>query len=58
MKRRTFLKSAVWGGAALSAVPGLIGRPAAAPGPPDLAVIQGNSPADIARAAVEALGGM
>ncbi len=58
MKRRTFLKSAVWGGAALSAVPGLIGRPAAAPGPPDLAVIPGNSPADIARAAVEALGGM
>lgn len=58
MKRRTFIKSAVWGGAVLGAAPGLIGRPAAAPAPPDLAVIQGNSPADIARAAVEALGGM
>ena len=58
MKRRAFLKDAVLSGAALGAGPGLLGRIAAAAAPPDLAVVQGDSPADITRAAVETLGGM
>lgn len=60
MNRRTFLKDAVLGSAALGAGSKLFG---AFPGAgqaagPDLAVIQGESPAAITKAAVETLGGM
>ena len=59
MNRRTFLKDAALGGAASRAPgPGFAAGSAAAAAPPDLAVIQGDSPAAITRAAVEALGGM
>ncbi|MCX6566101.1 MAG: DUF362 domain-containing protein [Candidatus Aminicenantes bacterium] len=58
MNRRTFLKDAAFGGAALGAGAGLFGRMASAAAPPDLAIIQGDSPAAITRAAVETLGGM
>ena len=58
MERRRFLKDMALGSALLGTGPGLFGRaPAAAPAP-DLALAQGDSPAAITRAAVEALGGM
>jgi uncharacterized protein (DUF362 family) len=56
VNRRTFLKDAGIGGAAFGA--GLFSRIAAAAAPPDLAIIQGESPATITKAAVETLGGM
>jgi len=54
MNRRTFLRNAAAGSIALGARPRLF---AAAP-PPDLAFVQGESPAALAKAAVETLGGM
>jgi uncharacterized protein (DUF362 family) len=54
MHRRTFLKDAAVGSIALGARPRLFARGAA----PDLAFVQGESPAAIAKAAVETLGGM
>ena len=60
MNRRTFLKDATLGGLLAGAAvrPGLFAFPAAAAAPPDLALIQGESPAAITKAAVDALGGM
>lgn len=57
MDRRTFLKDMTAGGLVLGAAPALFGRPAAAAAP-DLAFVQGESPAAITKAAIEALGGM
>ncbi len=58
MERRSFLKDMALGGALLGTAPRLFGRaPGAAPAP-DLVLAQGDSPAAITRAAVEALGGM
>jgi uncharacterized protein (DUF362 family) len=54
MYRRTFLKGAAAGSIALGASPRLFGGGAA----PDLAYVQGESPAAAAKAAVETLGGM
>ena len=59
MDRRTFLKEAALGGIALGAVgqTHLFGR-ASAPAGPDLAVITGDSPAAITKAAIDTLGGI
>ena len=57
MDRRTFLKDMTAGGLVLGAGPALFGRAAAAASP-DLAFVQGESPAAITKAAIEALGGM
>jgi uncharacterized protein (DUF362 family) len=58
MYRRKFLKTAAIGGIGLSlhALDPLAAT--AAPGPPDLAVVQGPSPEKLVRASVEALGGI
>jgi uncharacterized protein (DUF362 family) len=59
MNRRTFIKDTAWGGLILGAGTGLFGRSsAAAPAAPDLAFVQGESPAAITKAAIEMLGGM
>jgi uncharacterized protein (DUF362 family) len=57
MNRRDFIKDLAIGGAALRWGPGLLARPAPA-GPAELAIVAGESPAAITRAAVAALGGM
>jgi len=54
MNRRSFLKSAAAGSLAL----GARGRLRAAPPPPDLSYVQGESPAALAKAAIETIGGM
>ncbi|MCJ7679312.1 MAG: DUF362 domain-containing protein, partial [Candidatus Aminicenantes bacterium] len=54
MKRRTFIKDITVGSLILQASPRLWARPAI----PDLAYIQGESPAQITKTAVEAIGGM
>ncbi len=58
MNRRTFLKDMTIGGLAAGTVARLgAGSPAAA-APPDLAFVQGESPAAITKAALEVFGGM
>ncbi|MBN2199421.1 MAG: DUF362 domain-containing protein [Candidatus Aminicenantes bacterium] len=58
MKRRDFMRDLALGGLALSAArPAAFSLPAA-DAPPDLAWIEGESPAALTRAAVDALGGM
>ena len=59
MKRRDFIKDAAAAGLALRFGPRAFSRPAAAAAPvPALAVIEGDSPAALAREAIAALGGM
>jgi uncharacterized protein (DUF362 family) len=59
MDRRKFLKTAAIGSIGLT-LPSLdpLAVPAAPPAPPDLAVVQGASPEQIVRAAIDALGGI
>lgn len=54
MERRDFLKNLMLGGLALRFSPGLLSQPAG----PELAVVEGESPAAITREAIKALGGM
>lgn len=54
MERRDFLKNLMIGGLALRLSPGLLSQPAG----PELAVVEGESPATITREAIKALGGM
>src|SRR4030042_2843384 len=58
MKRREFMRNIALGGLALGAVRKPARPVQAAAKPPDLAWVEGESPAAIARAALEALGGM
>jgi uncharacterized protein (DUF362 family) len=59
MDRRDFLKNMALGSLALKLAPGLAGRTAeGGGGAPDLAYIQGDSPAALAREAIAVLGGM
>ncbi|MCX8159550.1 MAG: DUF362 domain-containing protein [Candidatus Saccharicenans sp.] len=54
MERRDFLKNLLVGSLTLKLAPGLL----AAPAGPDLAVVEGESPAAITREAIKVLGGM
>lgn len=54
MERRDFLKNLIVGGLALRLSPGVLAQPAG----PELAVVEGESPATITREAIKALGGM
>lgn len=54
MERRDFLKNLIVGGLALRLSPGVLAQPAG----PELAVVEGESPATITREAVKVLGGM
>jgi len=54
MERRDFLKNIIVGGLALKLSPGLLAQPAW----PELAVVEGESPAAITREALKVLGGM
>jgi len=59
MDRRDFLKNMTLGSLALKLAPGLVGRtPEQGGGAPDLAYIQGDSPAALTREAIAVLGGM
>jgi uncharacterized protein (DUF362 family) len=58
MNRRDFLKNMALGGALVSAAPKLFSQSAKTAGGPDLAFIQGESPAALTKEAVRALGGM
>jgi len=66
MKRREFMRTIAWSGAALPLAPSWLGsgqastpaKAAAAPGLPDLGVGLGDSPKAITKAALDALGGM
>ncbi|OGD12352.1 MAG: cytoplasmic protein [Candidatus Aminicenantes bacterium RBG_13_62_12] len=58
MKRREFMRNIALGGLALGAVRKPARPVQAAAKPPDLAWVEGESPAAITRAALEALGGM
>ncbi|MHB8055637.1 MAG: DUF362 domain-containing protein [Candidatus Aminicenantales bacterium] len=60
MNRRAFLKNSALGSLAVGAGArsGLWARASAAAAPPDLAIIQGESPSAITKAAIETLGGM
>jgi uncharacterized protein (DUF362 family) len=57
MDRREFLKDIAFGSLLLKAAPGLLAQGAKG-GPPDMAFVQGDSPAAIAQEAVKILGGM
>lgn len=54
MERRDFLKNLIVGGLALQLAPEVLAQPAS----PELAVVEGESPATITREAIKALGGM
>lgn len=54
MERRDFLKNLIIGGLALKLSPSILAQPAG----PELAVVEGESPATITREAIKALGGM
>ncbi len=58
MNRRDFLKDMALGGALLPAAPMLLSQTAKTAGGPDLAFVQGDSPAALTREAVKTLGGM
>jgi uncharacterized protein (DUF362 family) len=58
MDRRNFLKDIALGGLAAGIVPNVLAGSPQAAGAPDLAFIQGESPAAITKAAIETLGGM
>jgi uncharacterized protein (DUF362 family) len=57
MERREFLRGLAQAGILLKFGPGLLAQ-AQSPGPPDLASVEGDSPAAITKEAVAALGGM
>jgi uncharacterized protein (DUF362 family) len=58
MNRRDFLKNMALGGALLPAAPRLLSQAPKTGGGPDLAFVQGDSPAALTREAVKTLGGM